>query len=132
MSIPPAWCAEAWVAHQILSNLGYPAEELFFSCVSVVDQGPCIVVSLKRCDKEFVWALVAVPSAKPEDASGIEATWSEYVRHTNELSRQERKEIWDTSDLIRGGKFPGYIVLARALAQKGIDVPEFGSLVGVL
>jgi hypothetical protein len=115
----PAWCADAWVTHGIFRNLGYPADEIFFGCLAVIGIGQAVVVQLQRKGREFTITVAKVDGER----SDVERTWTEFASYMNDASDAECDAVWKSSEIVRNGG-PGYLMVARALAQKGIDVPS--------
>lgn len=115
----PSWCAEAWVAHGVFRNLGYPTDELFFGCVPMVGVGQAVVVQLQRKRREFTWTLVRVDG----DPDEVERTWKEFATYMNTAGNAECRAVWDSSEIVRSGG-PAYLAIAQALAAKGLDVPN--------
>lgn len=109
---------------QILRDLGYPPEELFFGFETPVGRRHNMAfIQLKRGGSTFNWALEEVLDHTYESATQL---WSDFIEDVNQAPDQERELLWEASKLRKA--FTGYLDLASRLRNRGFDVPKFGEL----
>ena len=121
----PSWCAEAWCAMQALRNLGFSADDLYLGAANVVGIGPAVTVTLRPGPAPSEWTIAKLDVEEKREADELlKEVWPPFVRDINQVTQAERDAIFGPWI----SKFPGYVALAQAIAQKGIKVPRFGEL----
>ena len=109
----PAWCADAWVMHQLYRKLGFTPDEIYFDCLDTIDRGPqCVLVSVKREEKTFMFNIGHVETP-PEATYEI---WSNFALHMNQAPDAELQAIWEASEVQQ--KLPRMELILR-LVDKG-------------
>ncbi len=119
----PSWCAEAWVAFQILRNMGFTADDIYFGCADVIGVGHAATMNLVQPGREFVWTLARLGDEKADD---VEATWTKFATDMNASTEAERQAVWDSAKDI-WVDFT-YIRLWTVLRNKGFLVPSFADV----
>lgn len=118
----PAWCADAWVMHQIFRKLDFVPDDIFFDCHDTIDGGPnCALVSVRQGDVTFTVNLGHVETP-PEKTQEI---WASFVNDINRASDGELQAVWDSSELQK--KLPR-MELLLAMMRKGIVLGSLGPL----
>lgn len=92
----PAWCADAWVMHQLYRKLGFSPDDIYFDCLDTIDRGPqCVLVSVKRGEQTFMFNLGHVET-EPQATYEI---WANFVRYMIAATDAEHEAVWDASEV---------------------------------
>jgi len=92
----PAWCADAWVMHQIFRTLGFSPDAIYFDCHDTLDRGPqCVLVSVKQGEKTFMFNLGHVETAPAETYQ----IWENFALYMNTAPDAEHAALWEASEV---------------------------------
>jgi len=114
----PAWCADAWLMHQIFRKLGFAPDDIYFDCHDTLDGGPnCILVSVKEGEREFIMNLGRTRTSREESYR----LWAAFAADMNAASAAEHQALWDSSVIQQ--KLPRVELILR-LIDKGFSLDK--------